>query len=294
MIFVYRYADVLDKICEGIDCSYNDSLLSIMYEFSEPKLIKPNRYEDFAYNTNAFTIALEKFNQKMGKSLHLGIRKNVFDNSPDNDSLSMQPIYYIFSIIELQSRELSDEEAKEFTDGINHVFFENNLPWKLVDGKMIKIDSQQFECDLKSKTLGLMKELKDVEPKFQSAYVELTTAIEAFEKKDYQSAINNAGKSYESVLKVILNADRGNADKLTNQYMEQILDVPDTMTKAGFREKVMMTLPYVRNNSGADHGAGAKEVVITKPMAKLAINLAASLNTYLIDEYVRNQVENQI
>ena len=41
----------------------------------------------------------------------------------------------------------------------------------------------------------------------------------------------------------------------------------------------------MRNNSGADHGAGAKEVKITKPMAKLAINLAAALDTYLIEEY---------
>lgn len=46
-----------------------------------------------------------------------------------------------------------------------------------------------------------------------------------------------------------------------------------------------MSLPYVRNNSGADHGAGAKEVVITKPMAKLAVNLAAALNIFLIDSY---------
>ena len=134
----------------------------------------------------------------------------------------------------------------------------------------------------------LMQELKDAEPKFQSAYTELTTAVEALVKGDYQSAINNAGKSYESILKVILGADRGNADKLTNQYMDQLLSVPDTMTKAGFREKVMMSLPYVRNHSGADHGAGAKEVVITKPMAKLAVNLAAALDTYLIEEYAES------
>ena len=50
----------------------------------------------------------------------------------------------------------------------------------------------------------------------------------------------------------------------------------------------MMSLPYVRNNSGADHGAGAKEVVITKPMAKLAVNLAAALDTYLIEEYMQD------
>ena len=50
----------------------------------------------------------------------------------------------------------------------------------------------------------------------------------------------------------------------------------------------MMSLPFIRNNSGADHGAGAKQVVISKAMANLAINLASALNTYLIEEYVVN------
>ena len=35
---------------------------------------------------------------------------------------------------------------------------------------MIKIDAQQFECDVKAKALAQMQELKDAEPKFQSAY----------------------------------------------------------------------------------------------------------------------------
>lgn len=225
----------------------------------------------------------------MGTNYHIGTRHNYFEpDKRDDESLSIQPIYYIFSIIELQINELSDNEAKEYTKEINAVFAENNLPWLLTNGKIIKVDAQQFECDLKAKALAQLQELKDAEPKFQSAYTELTTAVEALEKGDYQSAINNAGKSYESILKVILGADRGNADKLTTQYMNQLLSVPDTMTAAGFREKVMMSLPYVRNNSGADHGAGAKEVVITKPMAKLAVNLAAALDTYLIEEYMQD------
>lgn len=292
MMFHERYVDVLDEMCGDIDCSYNNSLLSVMHTFSEPIEIHPERYDyGITYRTDAFKEACDIFNRKMGTNYHIGTRHNVFEpNKQDNDSLSIQPIYYIFSIIELQFNELSDNEAKAYTKEINVVFSENNLPWLLTNGKIIKVDAQQFECDLKAKALAQLQELKDAEPKFQSAYTELTTAVEALEKGDYQSAINNAGKSYESVLKVILGADRGNADKLTNQYMEQLLSVPDTMTKAGFRKKVMMSLPYVRNNSGADHGAGAKEVVITKPMAKLAVNLAAALDTYLIEEYAESNL----
>lgn len=292
MMFHERYAYVLEQICGDTDCSYNNSLLSVMHTFSEPIEIHPERYDyGITYRTDAFKEACDIFNRKMGTNYHIGNRHNVFEpDKRDDESLSIQPIYYIFSIIELQFNELSDNEAKAYTKEINAVFSDNNLPWLLSNGKIIKVDAQQFECDLKLKVLAQMQELKDAEPKFQSAYTELTTAVEALEKGDYQSAISNAGKSYESILKVILGADRGNADKLTNQYMEQLLSVPDTMTKAGFREKVMMSLPYVRNNSGADHGAGAKEVVITKPMAKLAVNLAAALDTYLIEEYAKSNL----
>lgn len=292
MMFHERYANVVDELCKGMDCSYNEGLLDVMATFSEPIEIHPDRYNyGITYRTDAFKEACDTFNRKMGTDFHVGNIHNIFDNSPDMNSFNNQPIYYIFSIIELQYEELSDKERVDFLKELNDFFNEQEIKFRVLDGKIIKLDAQQFECDLKAKAFAKLQELKDAEPKFQSAYTELTTAIETFDKGDYQSAINNAGKSYESVLKVILNADRGNADKLTTQYMERFLTVPDTMTKPGFREKVMMSLPYVRNNSGADHGAGAKEVVISKPMAKLAINLAAALDTYLIEEYANSYME---
>ena len=48
--------------------------------------------------------------------------------------------------------------------GLDAFFEEYDLPWRMLDGKMIKIDAQQFECDLKAKALAQMHELKDAEP----------------------------------------------------------------------------------------------------------------------------------
>jgi len=301
MIFAKRYADFIyqgtdhiihDDICGEWNFRLKEKLIELMKSFSQPLEYRNNRYDcGDIKKTDAFCCACEKFNDIMG----ISYLKNDFTITYEKCLLA-QPVAHIFSVIELQfgllysyeddpfSQEYIDEKM-EFSQEINKFFYEKDLPWRILDGRMIKIDSKQFECDLRAKTLAAMKELKDAEPKFQSAFTELSDAIEHFDKGDYQSAINNAGKSYESILKVILSEDRGNADKLTTQYMNQLLSVPDTMTKEGFREKVMMSLPYVRNNSGADHGAGAKSVVISKPMAKLAVNLAAALDTYLIEEY---------
>ena len=287
MIFAKRYEDSIEKICQDVDYDVRLEIVAVMESFSEPMIIHQDRYNhDNTTKTNAFEIACGLFNHEM-RTPYISKEPDLFDPmNQGSTNLACHNIAYIFSVIELQYEELSDDEASEFTVEINGVLSKNNLPWVLVDGKMIKIDSQQFECDLKAKALAQMKELKDAEPVFQSAFTELTTAIEALEKGDYQSAINNAGKSYESVLKVVLGVDNGNANALTNQYMDSLLSVPDTMTKAGFKEKVMMSLPFIRNNSGADHGAGAHEAIISKPMAKLAVNLAAALDTYLIEEYI--------
>ena len=287
MLFHERYEKVLKDLFENIPYCYNSDLLSVMQEFSEPLKIHPYRYDyGITYRTDAFKEACNNFNRKMGTNYHIGTRHNVFENGKqDEDSLIIQPIYYLFSIIELQFKELSADEAKAFADAINIIFKDNDLPWLLSDGKLFMIDSKQFECDLKLKAIESLKGLKDAEPKFQSAYTELTDAIEYFDKGDYQSAINNAGKSYESILKVILGLDDGNAKQLTEQYRDTLLTVPATMSNGGFQSQVMMALPFIRNNTGAVHGAGDKRVVISKPFAKLAINLAAALDTYLVEEY---------
>lgn len=299
MIFAKRYASLIfygeeqeirDDICGDIDYRIKQKLVSIMEDYAEPIVLHPDRYDSFnIVTTDAFIYACKQFNDIMDIPYfhipRMGIPVSMYSGGLN---LSGYCVAFIFSVAELQYVNLSDGEKGKYSAALNSFFQEYDVQWRMLDGKMIKIDAQQFECDLKAKALAQMKELKDAEPKFQSAYTELTNAVEALEKGDYQSAINNAGKSYESILKVILGTDRGNADKLTKQYADRLLVFPDTMKADGFREKVMMSLPYVRNNSGADHGAGAKEVVITKPMAKLAVNLAAALDTYLIEEYAES------
>ncbi len=88
------------------------------------------------------------------------------------------------------------------------------------------------------------------------------------------------------MLKVIIGVTKGNAKDLTSAFISSVNPkLPMTINPEGFRSNVLMALPYIRNNSSSDHGAGESQVVIEKSFAKLAINLAAALNTYLIEEY---------
>lgn len=292
MLFSERYADLIDtehgqfvdNICGDINDATKAELAGTMREFAEPQKIYPDRYSSYDVTTTALELAINNFNEIKGTP-YVNLRHNIFDG-PMYDHLAATFTPFLFDVIELQYKELSSGEKVDFQAEINATFTKHNVPWLLCEGRMIKIDAAQFELNLRQKALEQLRKLKDFEPKFQAAYGELLSACEFLQKNDFTSAVSNAGKSYESVLKVICSLQRGNADKLTKAYLETRSGVlPATMTPEGFREKVLMALPFIRNNSSADHGAGATPATISKPLAKLAINLAAALNTYLIEEY---------
>lgn len=293
MIFSERYKELIDVghgepkdyICGEIKFAVRKKIVKVLSDFAEPATILPDRYDNYEVHTNAFRIAIDKLNEAKGFQA-ITLTRNVFDNNYNQDAFSSIFTPWLFDLIEIQYIELSLGEKVEFQVAINEVFQSNDIPWILYDGRLVKIDARQFELDLRNKALAVLQELKDSDPKFKSAYSELIKACEFMEKGNHAEAIANAGKSYESVLKVICNMQKGNADKLTKEYTDKILcHLPGTMNSDGFREKVMMALPFIRNNSSSDHGAGEMPAIITKPLAQLAINLSATMNTYLIEEY---------
>lgn len=298
MIFYERYRELIntesgeikDYICGEIDINNKRKIAQIMIEFAEPQVYRPSRYDNYEETTTALESALDILSEKLGYPL---MPPSMFSYGMEEIDYQLGCIFtpYLFSLIELQYNELSEQERIEFEKALNSLYSEKNIPWILHDGRFIKIDAKQFELDLKAKSFMLMKELKGEEEIFQAPFNEMTSAMEFLEKGSYAEAISNAEKSYESVLKIICDVNRGNADKLTKQILEtDICSIPETMAIDGFREKVLMSLPYVRNNSTASHGSGKEIIEISKEMANLAINMAASLNTYLIESYIQNGI----
>ncbi|MCI6915176.1 MAG: hypothetical protein MR799_06840 [Lachnospiraceae bacterium] len=293
MIFSQRYKDLIefgngeskDEICGDIDFTVKQKIVKALEDFREPQKYHPNRYDSYEETTDALEIAANKVNDLVGYPV---ANLAAMDFNPMSDSsvvLASMFTPFLFDLIELQYEALSDSEKEPFRMSVNAVLRDNDVPWIITDGVMIKIDAKQFEQDLKRKALEQLHELTDSAPVFQSAYDELIKAVEFFEKDNYAEAITNAGKSYESVMKIICGADRGNADALTQKILsDSHITLPTTMNVNGFREKVLMSLPFIRNNSAA-HGAGMNSEDLTRPLANLAVNLAAALDTYLIEEY---------
>lgn len=297
-LFSERYKELLSNngkddnssFCSSDEISFDNRrrIVDLMYIYNEPHQVRRSRYDDETDEFETLELAINKMNDI------LGYERILFGFIPWGDvkqQMAAQPTYVIFDIIELQYEYLSYNEKNEFKKELNELFESLEVNWILLDGRMIKIDSEQFEFEIKVKTLQELHKLKEDESKFQSSYDELYNANHSLKKGDYPEAINWAGKSYESLLKVLLDTNQGNASNLIQKYIEELIRLPENANVNGFKDNVLMALPYIRNNFSA-HGAGSSNVEIDKPLANLAVNLASALDTYLVEEYKNSSVIN--
>ena len=278
----------VDTISNDVTYQCKKWLVETMVEFDEPKKIKKSRYSTDTVECGTLYLILAKYCHDFGR---LMFENFIYGYGSEYNVEQISAIYtpFLFDLIEMQYANLSKKERDNFKLKVNSVFDQFESPWLLADGQMIKIDSCQFEMDLKNKTNAMMLKLKDCDSSFQPAYDELMKSIEQYEKGEFPESIINACKSYESVLKVFLNAEKGNASILTESFSKSVVSGMNANSK-GFADKVLMSLPYIRNNIAA-HGSGSTEIGISKEMANLSINLACSLITFVVSEYARKEAK---
>ena len=296
-LFSERYEELLQDEPNWLggdddgDIPYNVKVLiaRIMEDFREPISIQPSRYDSYTVDTDALYLAIEELNE------HVDYRIVDLDMMRMGSGLdevhALANVYtpHLFDLVELQYKELSDDAENGkcgFRGEVNKVFRENDIPWLLVDERLVKIDPGQFEQDLKLKALSEMRDLKDADSLYQGAYDELRKAIDFLGRGDYAEAVINAEKSYESVLKVICGPESETeaANSLIKRLLEaDNLSLPESLKPEAFQGSVLMSLPVIRNKAAA-HGSGTTGCEISGPMANLAVNLACALDTYLIQE----------
>ncbi len=295
-LFSKRYEELLqgESSWFGVDdgtvpYSVKVIIARVMEDFREPISFQPSRYDGYTVNTDALDLAIHKLNEHVDYQI-VDLDMMCMGWGPD-EIHALANVYtpHLFDLIELQYEKLSDDAENGkggFRREINGALREHDIPWLLVDGRLIKIDPGQFEQDLKLKTLSEMKELKDADPLYQGAFDELRKAVGFLGRGDYAEAVINAEKSYESVLKVICGP--GSETEAANVLVRRLLEagklsLPEGLKPEAFRSNVLMSLPTIRNKAAA-HGSGATGCEVSGPMANLAVNLACALDTYFIQE----------
>jgi len=223
----------------------------------------------------------------------LGSTDEVHDHFKENaieDFIMCCEDQYLFAIIELfydiylsyqANYENSLQDVFKFNSEINRIFKESKLPWRLLDGRIVKISSTWIENEIIEKACELIRE-----PEFSVALDEFLKAEDYLMRGEYQNCILYSAKSYESVLKVIVKGQDMNARRLVEELKElEIIPNYHEEFHGAFYDHVLSSVSKIRNKEHTSHGAGSEHVDIPECLAQLALHLTAVLILYIIKKY---------
>ena len=184
----------------------------------------------------------------------------------------------------LEVNDFIDDKAK-FIDELNQRFRQHNLGYELVNGQIIRKDSELLVQETIAPAFSLLHDKR-----FSSAEDEMQKAFRFRKDGENAEAILNAAKAFESVMKVICSemgyeydADKDTAKNLIAHLEKNAFYPPSLNTHiANIRTTLESALPTVRNKKSG-HGAGTASTYISDAFADYALHLAATNIVFLVD-----------
>jgi hypothetical protein len=191
---------------------------------------------------------------------------------------------YVFDVVELSYEFMDIDKREEFRNRINETFELYECRWRFSEGELFLLDREFVGARL---TEAAHSALRDNH--YAGAMDEYAKCRQYLASGDIKDAIFYAGKSFESVLKVITGLQHVNADRLIKEIRAQgyLDDLPENV-RAGFADQVLKTLPFLRNKLGGQ-GQGAMVVDVPPMYGELAIQIAASLHNFLIAKHLQRR-----
>jgi hypothetical protein len=232
------------------------------------------------------------------EKLHLPKSSSYQYNDNSKDFILNGKSYSVLDAVEIYYYELStlikkdnttyEFKARLFQQNLNAIFEDDNLPWRMMDGRIVKLDSKWVEVEI----LGKVHELISIHG-FEGALQEFLDARSSVTSGDAKNAIMQANLALESTMKGIL----GVQDMMPKDLIRKLIAsglVPEYSKGFlnAFQEYILRCVPVVRNEEpGVAHGQG---VEINDPplcLAELAVNLSGVLILYLMKKHTEKNAE---
>lgn len=246
--------------------------------------VQQNCHNSWDY-VNTIAAAEEYLNKVMGpEALTISIKKEKC-NLDFIDALRKGYPQQVFDCIEAWFYLASDPWENIAEKQLNEAFAINESPWRVLSGEMLLIDSGYLHAELVSKQIDFMRALS-----VNGAMAEFQTALREFQQGQFAYAINEAAKSVESTLKFVMNDNAetnlsGLLRMLRNSYIVPAYysNLLDSFAK------IIQATGLARNQPGHAHGQGCEIVNSSKSLAEFQINLAASVNKFLLACYMEKK-----
>ena len=217
-------------------------------------------------------------------------RKDEFEDwflkSKDLDAV-LDSIEHIARMILIMKGRMQGREKSrlgELLAELNGRMMEACVGYQVVQGHLIQADSQYLHKEAVVPALALLSDKS-----FANANREFLDAHEAFRKGDYDTAIVECCKAFESTLKVIASEkrwagfDTAPVKKLLQLAFDNELIPRFLETEfSGLRTILENGIGTVRNKAGG-HGAGEKSSPATRPLAAFQLHQTAAAIVLLVE-----------
>lgn len=173
--------------------------------------------------------------------------------------------------------------VKEYENGVNRIFEEDNLPWRLLDGRIVKLDSQFIENEILAKAHELISAHG-----FEGALREFLEARSNLTSGDTKGAIRQANLALESTMKGILGVEHEKPGKLVRMIIERgmVPEYHEGFLEA-FDKHILRSVPVARNEEkGVGHGQGCEVNDPPLSLAEFAVHLSGVLILYLMKRHI--------
>ncbi len=191
----------------------------------------------------------------------------------------------VFDALEAWMACVPEERAIRCEREINQAFEVHQSPWRIVNGMILRVDSEYVHRGIISKAQILMKEAR-----FSGPLEEFQTAVSLLMSERPKDAAASALKSVESTMKAAL----GTRDRLTFTELLHRLIKSGIIPKyhGEFHthfEKLALGVAQVRNRPGSGHGQGKDILEMPRSLAEFTVNLAAVINIFIIKSWLEQR-----
>ncbi|GJL61235.1 MAG: hypothetical protein NPIRA03_40920 [Nitrospirales bacterium] len=260
-----------------------------LIEESDP-LYDPNSYNDWTLCWDSLKESLKK--EHGWQDLRAYKSQSEWEVLPNTREFILRGVHrFVLDAVELFHDLLSEHkkpsmaDPAKFQNKINGIFEDGNLPWRLLEGRIIKVDSLWLESEIHTKATELLfiRGFDGALAEFQQARSDLTSG-------DHKGAIHAANLALESTIKAILDIQQDKPGALFHKLIKSglIPEYHEGFLRA-FEDHIVRSVPMARNfEKGVGHGQGIDVNEPPKSLTELAVNLSGVLILFLLKQHLES------
>jgi hypothetical protein len=182
------------------------------------------------------------------------------------------------------------ENIKDLQNQINFIFQSEETPYRILDNKIIKLDSAFLESEVLSKASDLLENFQ-----FEKALIDFLNARTNFTSCDYSGTVFECNNAIESALKKALDKTKGDQGELKKQLMKSGL-IPDYFQGFCDHFEGLLQSCFTITNESARHGKKEVPISVNKidhAVASFVLHLTGTLLVFIMERYKEKQPEPQ-